>query len=381
MRADWNYPTAIRFGPGRLCELADACRELGMDKPLLVTDPGLARSPMVERAAGGCPRLAIFSEIQANPTGENVARGVEFYREAGCDGVIALGGGSSLDAGKAIALMIGQGRPLWDFEDREDNWKRVRVEGMPPVVAVPTTSGTGSEVGRVSIITDTAARVKRFIFHPRMLPQRVIADPELTLGLPPGLTAAVGMDALSHCLEAYCSPLHHPMADGIAAEGLALVRRSLLRAYRDGADLEARADMLAAAMMGATAFQKGLGAVHSLSHPLGAHFGLHHGLLNGILTPYVLEFNRPAVEGRLSRLSAYLGLSGSAGLLDWILELRREMGIPHTLAELGLREDEVLPLAGEAARDPSASTNPVPVDEEAHRELFRRSLAGDVSVF
>lgn len=373
---NWNYPTSIRFGPGRLDELPQACAELHIGRPLLVTDPGLAGGPLVARARQLCPTAVLFSEVQPNPTGENVAAGVAAYRAGQCDGVIAFGGGSSLDAGKAIGLMVGQNRPLWDFEDVGDNFRRVNEAGMAPVVAVPTTSGTGSEVGRVSVITDQAAKVKRLIFHPKIVPGRVIADPELTLGMPPKLTAAVGMDALAHCLEAYCSPTFHPMADGIALEGLRLIQLSLVRAYRDGSDLQARAEMLAAALMGAAAFQKGLGAIHSLSHPLGAHFNLHHGLLNGVVMPYVLAYNAPAVPERLSSAAAYLGIPD---LFGWVVELRQQLEIPHTLAELGLQREAVLALAAEATSDPSAATNPVPLDEATHRELYARCFDGRLS--
>ena len=377
---NWNYPTPIRFGPGRIAELADACGELAIRRPLVVTDPGVVNLPWFQGVLG---RLAeaglaaeVFSDVRSNPTGDNVAQGVERFRAAGCDGVIALGGGSALDAGKAIALMVGQDRPLWDFVDEGDNWKRVRVEGMAPLVAVPTTSGTGSEVGRCSVITDPEAKAKRLIFHPRLLPERVIADPELTLGLPPKLTAGAGMDALAHCLEAYCSPSFHPMADGIALEGMRLVHRSLLRAYRDGSDLEARSEMLAAALMGATAFQKGLGAIHSMSHPVVAWFDTHHGLTNAVVMPYVLEFNRPALEGRLAAAAAYLGLPEASfdGFLAWVRELRAELGIPDTLRDLGVTEESLEQLSREATLDPSAGSNPVPLGDEEHLRLFRAAM-------
>ncbi|HSH41246.1 MAG TPA: iron-containing alcohol dehydrogenase, partial [Arenicellales bacterium] len=287
---NWNFPTPIRFGPGRISELADACRELGMSKPLLVTDSGLADSEIVRRSVSVCEDAglpcAVFSKVQGNPIEENVTEGVHVFRQGGHDGVVAFGGGSGLDAAKAIALMVGQERPIWDFEDREDWWTRVKPDGMAPVVAVPTTSGTGSEVGRASVITDQSDHTKKIIFHPNMLPARVILDPELTVGLPAGITAAVGMDALSHNLEAYCSPLFHPMAQGIALEGMKLIHRALPRAYQDGTDLDARSEMLAASTMGATAFQKGLGAMHALSHPCGAVLDTHHGLTNAVVMPY-----------------------------------------------------------------------------------------------
>ncbi|MEW6277196.1 MAG: iron-containing alcohol dehydrogenase, partial [Candidatus Eremiobacterota bacterium] len=341
----------------------------------LVTDPGLAPLPPVQRALQVQP-AGLFTGVQPNPVGSNVSDGVEAYRAGGHDGVVAMGGGSALDAGKAIALMVGQTRPLFDFEDREDWYTRVNAEGMAPVVAIPTTAGTGSEVGRVAVITDESTRVKKLIFHPRMLPGRVILDPELTVGLPPAITAYTGMDALAHSLEAYCSPLFHPMADGIGLEALRLIKESLPRAFREGTDLEARSAMLAAATMGAAAFQKGLGAVHSLSHPVGARHGLHHGLLNAIFMPYVLAFNRPAVETRIERAAAYLGLRGFEGFQAWLLELRRELGIPH---RLDLPGADVEALARLALEDPSTPTNPVPLTEAALRGLLEQAMAGRVA--
>ncbi|MGH8189587.1 MAG: iron-containing alcohol dehydrogenase, partial [Steroidobacteraceae bacterium] len=331
LRGNWNYPTSVRFGPGRIAELPDACKTLGIKRPLLVTDPGLAALPMISNALESCRSAglacAVFSDVKANPVEANVTRGVTIYREGGHDGVIAFGGGSALDAGKAIALMVGQTRPIWDFEDREDWYTRVNVAGIAPTIGVPTTSGTGSEVGRAAVITDVRDHTKKIIFHPGMQPQLVIADPELTLGLPPHVTAAVGMDALSHNLEAFCAPFFHPMADGIAAEGMRLIRQWLPVAVKNGANIEARAHMMVASAMGATAFQKGLGAMHSLSHPCSANLNTHHGLTNGVVMPYVLAWNRSALEGKLSRLAAYLGLKPSfAAVLDWIIELRAQIG-------------------------------------------------------
>ncbi len=384
LRGDWNYPTRVRFGPGRIAELADACKELGMARPLLVTDPGLGEMPFVTaalaaNAAAGVP-TAMFADIKSNPVGRNVDDGVAAYRAEGCDGVIAFGGGSALDVGKAVALMIGQTRPIWDFEDRDDWFERVDVGGMAPVVAVPTTAGTGSEVGRASAITDEDARAKKIIFHPGMMPAIVVADPELTLGLPPKLTAATGMDALAHSLEAYCAPGLHPMADGIALEGLRLVREWLPTAVADGANLAARAYMMAAASMGAVAFQKGLGAIHALSHPLGATFDVHHGLANAVVMPYVLAFNRAAIGDRMVRLARTLGLAEASfdAVMDWVLSLRAEIGIPHTLADLGVAEAHVAELAPMAANDPTAATNPVALGEAECRRLFVAAIRGEV---
>lgn len=382
--SQWNYPTSIRFGVGRIAELPAVCKDLGMQRPLFVTDPQVAKLPMAQdcvrslTAAGlGCE---IHTDIQPNPLEANVTAGVSVYRAGKCDGVIAFGGGSALDVGKAVALMVGQTRPLWDFEDRADWWKRVDTARMAPVVAVPTTAGTGSEVGRASVITDVRDHVKRIIFHPRMMPACVILDPALTVGLPPHVTAATGMDALSHALEAFCAPGFHPMADGIAVEAMRLIAGALPRAYRDGSDLEARAQMLVASSMGATAFQKGLGAMHAMSHPCSALLGSHHGLTNAIVMPYVLAWNQPEIAERLGRLAAYIGLQRTtfAGVLDWVLELREQLGIPHRIDALGVRDTHIQLLAKEASVDPSAATNPRPVSVSDFASLFRRALAGEV---
>ena len=382
LTGNWNYPTSIRFGAGRIAELPDACRSLGMRRPLLVTDPGLAALPMIARTVEICRQAglpcAVFADVQPNPVERNVTDGVAAWRAGAHDGVIAFGGGSALDAAKAIALMVGQSRPLWDFEDREDWYTRVDVAGMAPVVAVPTTAGTGSEVGRASVITDLADHTKKIIFHPRMLPAIVIEDPELTVGLPAHVTAATGMDALSHCLEAWCAPSYHPLADGIAAEGMRLVREWLPVAVRDGANLEARSHMLIASSMGATAFQKGLGAMHSLSHPCGANLNTHHGLTNAVVMPYVLAWNRRAIEERMVRLAAYLGLRQASfdAFLDWVLELREEIGIPHTLAAIGVREEHAAPFAPQALADPSTGGNPLPMTEGDFRDLYLNCIRG-----
>jgi hypothetical protein len=382
LSGNWNYPTAIRFGVGRIRELPDACRALVMARPLLVTDPGLAALPMVKDAADACRAdglaCEIFSEVRGNPVEANVAAGVDAYRRGEHDGIIAFGGGSALDAGKAVALMVGQDRPLFDFEDREDWWTRVNADAMAPVVAVPTTSGTGSEVGRASVITDETDHRKKIIFHPKMLPAIVIDDPALTVGLPAHITAAVGMDALSHNLEAFCSPVYHPMAQGIALEGMRLIREWLPVACAEGDNLMARAQMQAASTMGATAFQKGLGAMHAMSHPCGAVLDTHHGLTNAVVMPYVLVFNRSAIEEKLTELARYLGIEkpGFDGVLQWILDLRRAIGIPHTLKEIGVTEDHVAQLAPMAEADPSAGTNPLKLNAENLSGLFLNSING-----
>jgi alcohol dehydrogenase class IV len=382
LRGNWNYPTAVRFGPGRIAELPDACKALGIKRPLLVTDPALAKLPMIASAVGACRNAGlaceVFSDLQANPVESNVTNGVAAYRRGSHDGVIAFGGGSALDTGKAVALMVGQTRPIWDFEDREDWYTRVNVSGMAPTVAVPTTSGTGSEVGRASVITDTRDHTKKIIFHPRMLPAVVIADPELTLGLPPQVTAAVGMDALSHNLEAYCSPSYHPLAEGIALEGMRLIHEWLPAAVKDGSDIEARSHMMAASLMGATAFQKGLGAMHSLSHPCSANLNTHHGLTNAVVMPYVLAWNRPALGEKMQRLAAFLNLRQTSfdGVLDWIMELRKSIGVPDTLAELGVTMEHVQGFARQAFDDPSTGGNPVPMTTDDFAQLYRNCIEG-----
>tara|TARA_R110000868_G_scaffold2543_1_gene18359 strand:- start:1340 stop:2509 length:1170 start_codon:yes stop_codon:yes gene_type:complete len=381
-RMNWNYPTSVRVGAGRISELAAACRQLGMQAPLLVTDPGLAALPMIDKVMQHCRddrlKAGLFHGIKGNPTGGNVMDGVAAFKAGGHDGVIAFGGGSALDAGKAIALMVGQNRPLWDFEDIGDNCERVNVAGMAPVVAVPTTAGTGSEVGRASVITDDAAHIKRIIFHARMLPALVILDPELTVGLPAKITAATGMDALSHNLEAFCSPLFHPMAEGIALEGMRLVQEYLPRAVAQGADVEARLQMLVASSMGATAFQRGLGAMHALAHPLGALYDAHHGLLNAVLMPYVLMANRERIEPQMEKMARYLNLAqhGFSGVLEWVMALREQVGIPHRLGEIGIDDKRIEQVGQMAEVDPSAGTNPIVFTAAQYSELFEKALRG-----
>jgi alcohol dehydrogenase class IV len=380
-RANWNYPTALRFGAGRIAELAEACRVAGMGRPLLVTDPFLARQPMTAQALAVLKdaglEAAMFSEIKPNPVETNVANGLKALRDGGHDGVVAFGGGSALDAGKVIAFMAGQTRPMWDFEDIGDWWTRADPKGIAPVVAVPTTAGTGSEVGRAGVIVQEATHTKKVIFHPLMMPKVTICDPELTIGMPPHITAGTGLDALAHCLEAYCAPGYHPMAEGIAVEGIRLVKEYLPRAYRDGADIDARAHMMSAAAMGATAFQKGLGAIHALSHPAGALYDTHHGLTNAVFMPYVLAYNRPAIEAKIARLSAYLGLEpGFDAFLDWVVALRAELGVPHTLAGLKIGPERFDEMAAMAPEDPTAGGNPVPIDRASARALYENALAG-----
>jgi alcohol dehydrogenase class IV len=382
---NWNYPTSVRFGVGRIAELPAVCKELGMKRPLLVSDPGLRRLPMIESALAALKGAglgdAAFSDIRPNPVGRNVDDGVACFKASRCDGVVAFGGGSALDVGKTIALMVGQTRSVWDFEDREDWYTRVNVAGMAQTIAVPTTAGTGSEVGRASVILDETTHIKKIIFHPKMLPAVVISDPELTVGLPPRITAATGMDALAHNLEAYCATGFHPLADGIAVEAMRLIKEWLPLAVKDGSNLVARAHMLAAASMGATAFQKGLGAIHSLSHPVGAIYNSHHGETNGVVMPYVLLFNRPAIEEKLARLARYLGLQnpGFQSVLDWVLQIRKEIGIPHTLAALGVKEADLDMLAPMAVEDPSTGGNPRSAGLAEMRQMFVKAIRGDLS--
>jgi alcohol dehydrogenase len=383
LRADWNYPTAVRFGAGRIAELADAAKAAGMARPLLVTDPNLARLPMAADALGSLEAAGLgarmFCDIRPNPVAANIAAGIEAFRAGGHDGVVAFGGGSALDAGKLVGFMTAQTRPLWDFEDVGDWWTRATADGIAPVVAVPTTAGTGSEVGRAAVVTDEASHAKKIIFHPRMMPKIAICDPALTVGMPPVITAGTGMDALAHCLEAYCGAFYHPLADGIAAEGVRLVKENLARAVKNGHDLEARAHMMAAAAMGATAFQKGLGAIHALSHPVGALYDTHHGLTNGVFMPYVLAFNRREIEPRIKRLSAYIGLKPTfRAFLDWVLALRADIGVPHTLAGLNVGDEHIERIVAMAPQDPTAGGNPREFNKRAARTLFKRALEGRI---
>lgn len=375
LNANWSYPTAIRFGAGRIAELPDACKAAGIEKPLLVTDKALASLPITTEALAILDAAelgrGVFSEVDPNPNERNLAAGIEAYRAGGHDGVIAFGGGSALDLGKLVAFMAGQTRPVWDFEDIGDWWTRADAAAIAPIIAVPTTAGTGSEVGRAGVLTNSQTHVKKIIFHPKVLPAIVICDPALTIGMPKAITAGTGMDAFAHCLEAFSSPHFHPMSQGIALEGLRLVNQYLPRAYADGTDIEARGQMMAAAAMGAVAFQKGLGAIHSLSHPIGAHYGKHHGTTNAVVMPMVLAFNRPAIKDRIVMAAAYLGIEGGFdGFCQRVLDLRAELGIPATLTALGVPKENLDALAQEALDDPSTGGNPVPLTLENTRALL-----------
>jgi alcohol dehydrogenase class IV len=379
LRANWSYPTAIRFGAGRISELAEACAAAGIKKPLLVTDKGLAGLPITAATldlmqAAGLGR-AMFADVDPNPNEINLAAGVAAYTSGGHDGVIAFGGGSGLDLGKAVAFMAGQTRPVWDYEDIGDWWTRANPAAIAPIVAVPTTAGTGSEVGRASVLTNSITHEKKIIFHPKILPSVVICDPELTVGMPKAITAGTGMDAFAHCLEAYCSPHFHPMSAGIALEGMRLVKEYLPRAYADGTDIDARGQMMAAAAMGAVAFQKGLGAIHAISHPIGAVHNTHHGTTNAVVMQPVLRFNRAAIEGRIEQAAAYLGISGGFdGFYAFVGQLNATLGIPANLTTLGVENPDLAALTASALQDPSTGGNPVEMTATNTRALLESCL-------
>jgi 4-hydroxybutyrate dehydrogenase len=379
--ANWSYPTAIRFGAGRISEIADACAATGLRKPLLITDRGLAGLEITTRTldlieAAGLGR-AIFADVDPNPNEKNAADGVAAYLAGGHDGVIAFGGGSGLDLGKLVAFLAGQTRPLWDFEDIGDWWTRADASAIAPIVAVPTTAGTGSEVGRASVITNSETAQKKIIFHPKFLPTVVICDPELTVGMPKFITAGTGLDAFAHCVEAFCSPHYHPMSQGMALEGMRLVKEYLPRAYADGTDIEARAHMMSAAAMGATAFQKGLGAIHALSHPIGAIHHTHHGTTNAVCMPAVLQFNRPAIEGVIEDAARYLGIAGGFdGFCAYVDVLNASLGIPRTLAGLGIENPDIDRIVAGALSDPSTGGNPIEMTPENTRHLLLAIVQG-----
>ncbi|KPX30461.1 MULTISPECIES: iron-containing alcohol dehydrogenase [Pseudomonas syringae group] len=379
---NWHYPTSIRAGAGRVNELADACRVTGIKRPLLITDSFLGGTDMIASAVEDCRlqlgHCGVFDRVKGNPTGSNVAEGLEVYRSGRYDGVIAFGGGSALDAAKAVALMSGQSRPLWDFEDIGHNHLRADPEGIAPVIALPTTAGTGSEVGRASVITDEQARVKRTILHSRMMPRIAILDATLTLGLPKHLTAATGADALTHCMEAWCSPVWHPMAEATAVKGMQMIKIFLPRVVADGQDLEARQQMLVASSLGAAAFQRGLGGVHAIAQSLGALYDHHHGLLNAILLPYVLEANRPALSIQMDDLAVYLRLPspGFDGVMEWVLSLRDQIGIPSTLSAIGIDERDAELVGRMAFADGCSHTNPIRHSAEVYAQVFSRAVKG-----
>ena len=380
---NWNYPTPIWFGLNRTAEIKLALTELSISKPLIVTDPQFSENEnfkkMIEHLSKGSIQFSIFTDIKGNPTGKNVSDGVLKFNADANDGVIAIGGGSALDAGKAIAFMSKQKENLWFFEDVGDNWTKAIIKDMPKVIAIPTTAGTGSETGRASLIVDEDTYTKKIIFHPSILPDLVILDPELTISLPAHLTAATGMDALAHCLEAYCSEVYHPMAHGIAIEGVRIIKNNLVDAFKDPENLFARSQMLVSSPMGSTAFQKGLGAIHSLSHPINAIHDLHHGLTNAIFMPYVIKFNQSVIEEKMKRLSKYIELKNQSfdGFLEWILDLRKQLLIPHTLKELNVKFD-FDKLSKMALVDPSTPTNPIVLSQEDMKALYLNSYEGNL---
>jgi alcohol dehydrogenase class IV len=379
LTGNWSYPTAIRFGAGRISEIADACNTAGMRKPLLVTDRGLANLPITQDTLALLDQAglgkAMFAEVDPNPNEKNLELGLKAYIDGGHDGVIAFGGGSALDLGKVVAFMCGQTRPVWDFEDVGDWWTRADADKIAPIIAVPTTAGTGSEVGRAGVLSNSETHEKKIIFHPKLLAAVVICDPELTVGMPAMITAGTGMDAFAHCLEAYCSPHYHPMSQGIAIEGMRLVKENLPRVYADGSDIEARAHMMSAATMGATAFQKGLGAIHALSHPIGAFYNSHHGTTNAVVMAPVLTFNRAAIETRIEALAAYLGIAGGFdGFYNYVVELNASLGIPANLTELGVTDPDMDWLVASALKDPSVGGNPIEMNAENTRALFEACL-------
>ena len=382
---NWNYPTTMWVGENRINDISSACLTLNIKKPLLVTDNNLANSKIVKKTLDNLTnqniKAEIYSNVKGNPTGTNVSEGVIYYKDKNCDGVIAFGGGSGLDVGKAIAFMSGQKLSIWDFEDVGDNWTKANSDKIAPIIAVPTTAGTGSETGRASVILNEDTGVKNIIFHPKFLPSIVILDPLLTVGLPPKITAATGMDALAHNLEAYCAPSFHPMADGIALEGMKLIKKSLIEAVKNGSNIEARMNMLTAASMGSTAFQKGLGAIHSLSHPVNALNNIHHGLSNAIFMPYVLTYNKDMIKDKIIKVCEYLEIEEKSfnGFLNWILDLRKKLEIPHKLSDvIDENNFELDRLSKMAFNDPSTGGNPVKLTEKDMRILYQHSMSGEL---
>ena len=376
---NWTYPTTIKFGAGRINELPDACKSAGINKPLLVTDKVLVELDITSKALNELEKnnlqAKLFSNVDPNPNEINLEDGIEVYKSGQHDGVIAFGGGSSLDLGKMIAFMSGQTRPVWDFEDIDDWWTRADVNSIDPIVAVPTTAGTGSEVGRASVITNSATHQKKIIFHPKVLPTVVICDPELTIGMPKNITAGTGLDAFAHCVEAFSSPHYHPMSQGIALEGMRLVKEYLPRAYKNGTDIEARGNMMSAAIMGATSFLKGLGAIHALSHPIGAMFNTHHGTTNAVCMPAVLELNAIEIADRFDKAAAYLGIDGGFdGFQQFVQNFNDHFDIPRKLSELGVKEENVNELISMALADPSCGGNPVKLTVKNVGELFSKLM-------
>jgi len=375
---NWNYPTTVWFGPDRSKQVQQACDTLGIKNPLIVTDPGLLQTPIIEEINSNLlSKTNVYSDVQGNPTGSNVTNGVKVFLEGNHDGVIAIGGGSGMDAGKGIAFLAHQKRPLWDFEDIGDWWTRADSKVIKPIIAIPTTAGTGSEVGRAGVFLNEDNQKKKIIFHPKMLPQIAILDPSLTINLPKGITAGTGMDALAHCLEAYSSPFYHPMAEGTALEGLRLVKENIQEVFHNGKNIEARAHMLVASMMGAAAFQKGLGAIHSITHPVNSLYHTHHGTTNGTVMPFVLNYNRSVIEDKFVRLANFLDIKGGFdGIVQWVIDLKKEMEIPETLKDMGVQLGDEVKLAPLAQEDPSTGGNPLEMTEQKFQELIANCISG-----
>ena len=375
---NWNYPTTIWFGENRYKDIQEACSSINIQNPLIVTDPGLLNTDLIEKLNKSLKsQTKVYSDVQGNPTGSNVTNGVKVLLEGNHDGVIAIGGGSAMDVGKGIAFLAHQTKPLWDFEDIGDLWMKADSKSILPIIALPTTAGTGSEVGRAAVFLNEETKKKKIIFHPKMLPQLAILDPFLSLGLPKNITAGSGMDALAHCIEAFSSPFYHPMAEGTAVEGIRLVKENLLEVYNDGENVKARANMLVASMMGAAAFQKGLGAIHSVTHPVNSLYNSHHGTTNGTVMPFVLEFNRSAIESKFDRLGRYINISGGLdGIVDWVNNLKKEMNIPHSLQDMGVQLGDEEKLSKLAFEDPSTGGNPLPMTVDKFKELIKICILG-----
>ena len=375
---NWNYPTSIWFGENRYKDIQEACSSINIQNPLIVTDPGLLSTDLIEKLNKSLKsQTKVYSDVQGNPTGSNVTNGVKVLLEGDHDGVIAIGGGSAMDVGKGIAFLAHQTKPLWDFEDIGDLWMKADSKSILPIIALPTTAGTGSEVGRAAVFLNEETKKKKIIFHPKMLPQIAILDPILSLGLPKNVTAGSGMDALAHCIEAFSSPFYHPMAEGTAVEGIRLVKENLLEVYKDGGNVIARANMLVASMMGAAAFQKGLGAIHSVTHPVNSLYNSHHGTTNGTVMPFVLEYNRSAIESKFDRLGKYINISGGLdGIIDWVNNLKKEMNIPHCLQDMGVQLGDEEKLSKLAFEDPSTGGNPLPMTVDKFKELIKICILG-----
>ena len=375
---NWNYPTNVWFGLNRSNQIQEACNNLNINNPLIVTDPGLIQTSIVDQINNRLTsKTNIFSDVKGNPTGSNVSNGVKVLLDGNHDGVIAVGGGSAMDVGKGIAFLAHQTKPLWEFEDIGDLWTKADSKSILPIIAVPTTAGTGSEVGRAAVFLNEDTKKKKIIFHPKMLPQIAILDPNLSVGLPKNVTAGSGMDALAHCIEAYSSPFYHPMAEGTALEGIRLVKENILEVYKNGANIEARANMLVASMMGAAAFQKGLGAIHSITHPVNSLYDSHHGTTNGTVMPFVLDFNRSAIDSKFERLGNFIGVKGGLdGIIDWTNSLKKEMDIPHSLSDMGVKLGDEEKLSQLAFEDPSTGGNPLPMTVDKFRDLIKICISG-----